>query len=157
MIRIATATYEDLAHVASWLSPMDRMEMAVTRDPDDYPGLARDAEASLIHKVALDEAGCPVFAFGAHPAGIDAATVWGYKTVRGTRAIRAVTRYLRDDMIPALRAIGVVRATCLVHRDNKGSRLWLSRLGFRPVATPGEFGTLLLQYRRDEPDVPAIH
>ena len=156
MIRIATATLEDLATIASWLSPVDRMELACTRDPDDYMSLARDAHKTLIHKVALDHAMTPVFAFGAHPAGVGAATVWGYKTSQGTRAVKAVTRYLRDEMIPSLRNIGVVRATCFVHKDNHGSRLWLSRLGFRPRATPGGIGTPLLLYQRDEPDVPTL-
>ena len=157
MIRIATATLEDLAHIASWLSPVDRMELACTRDPDDYLALARDAAQTLIHKVALDHGGNPIFAFGAHPAGLTSATVWGYKTSEGSRAIKAVTRYLRDEMIPSLRATGVVRATCYVHRDNAGSRLWLARLGFRAKATHGEIGTPLLLYQRDEPDVPTFH
>jgi hypothetical protein len=154
MITIATATFDDLAYIASWLSPVDRMELALTRDPDDYLGLARDSHNSLIHMVALDHAMTPVFAFGAHPHGVDAATVWGYKTRQGTRAIRTVTRYLRDEMIPSLRAIGVVRATCYVHRDNAGSRLWLARLGFRPKAMTGDLGAPLLLYQRDEPNVP---
>jgi hypothetical protein len=156
MIRIANATLEDLAYIASWLSPVDRMELACTRDPDDYMQLANDAAQTMIHKVALDHGGTPIFAFGAHPLGVDAATVWGYKTQAGSRAIKAVTRYLRDEMIPNLRNIGVVRATCYVHQDNHGSRLWLSRLGFRPRATPGDIGAPLVLYQRDEPDVPSI-
>lgn len=157
MITIATATLEDLQYIASWLSPIDRMELACSRDPDDYVQLACDAHNSLIHKVALDGGMLPIFAFGAHPAGIDGATVWGYKTSEGAKAVKAVTRYLRDEMIPSLRAIGVVRASCRVHRDNHGSRRWLARLGFRPKATPGEIGTPLLLYQRDEPDVPTFH
>lgn len=157
MITIATATFEDLAYVAAWMSPVDRMELAVTRNPDDYMSLAHDAENSLIHKVALDHAMLPIFAFGAHPNGFASASVWGYKTRQGTRAIRTVTRYLRDEMIPTLRAIGIVRASCYVHQDNHGSRLWLARLGFRPKATPGEIGTPLLLYQRDELDVPSSH
>jgi hypothetical protein len=157
MITIADATFEDLAYVANWMSDVDRLEMACTRDPDDYIKLARDSEKSLICKVALDNCCTPVFAFGAHPNGFAAATVWGYKTEKGTRAIRTVTRYLRDEMIPNLRNIGVVRASCFVHKDNHGSRLWLSRLGFRPQATHGDIGTPLLLYQRDEPDVPTLH
>jgi hypothetical protein len=158
MITIATATFEDLAYVASWMSPVDRMELGVTRDADDYLSLAADSERSLIHKVALDHACVPIFAFGAHPNGVAAAHVWGYKTRQGTRAIKAVTRYLRDKMIPDLRAIGVNRANCYVHQDNHGSRLWLSRLGFKPQATPGDIGAPLLLYQRDyEPYVPVRH
>jgi hypothetical protein len=149
VITIATATFQDLAYVAAWMSPVDRMEMSCTRDADDYTALAADAERSLIHKVALDHAMLPIFAFGAHPTGVVGARVWGYKTRQGTRAIKAVTRYLREEMIPSLRAIGVNRATCQVHQDNHGSRLWLSRLGFKAQATPGDIGTPLLLYQRD--------
>jgi hypothetical protein len=151
MIRIANATFDDLAYIASWLCSMDRMELSVTRDPDDYVTLAEDADRSLIKHVALDHACVPVFAFGAHPLDENTAHVWGFKTPAGIHAIRTVTKYLEHDMIPALRAIGVVRAVCSVHRDNTASQRWLVHLGFRPKATPGELGTPLILYQRDEP------
>jgi hypothetical protein len=152
MIRIATATLEDLAHVASWICPMDRREMAETRDPDDYVALAHDAYQCLIHKVALDDAGRPIFAFGATPLGPEVAHVWGYKTSNGSTAIRAVTKYLLQEMIPGLRGLGVWQAVCLVHQDNTASRKWLAYLGFQPRATIGETGTLLMYQRDYAPD-----
>jgi hypothetical protein len=151
MIRIATATLEDLDYVASWLCPMDRLELSFTRDPDDYEQLALDAWRSLIHRVALDDSAVPIFAFGAHPLDASTAQVWGFKTPAGKRAVRTVTKYLQRDMIPALRAIGVRRAVCSVHRENTASRKWLAHLGFAPRATPGETGTPLILYQRDEP------
>jgi hypothetical protein len=151
MITVATATLEDLAYVASWICSGDRKELAETRDPDDYEGLAGDAYASLIHKVALDDA-VPVFAFGATPIDSSTAHVWGFKTRRGSRAIRSVTRYLLKDMIPSLRKLGVCHAVCLVHQDNTASRKWLAYLGFIPRATLGETGTLLLYQRDYAPD-----
>jgi hypothetical protein len=151
VIRIATATFQDLAYVASWLSETDREELALTRDPDDYIRLADDAFRSLIHKVAIDDAGIPILAFGATPLGIDIAQVWGFKTKYGARAIPAVTKHVKREMIPTLRSLGVTRAVCLVHRHNLASRKWLAYLGFRPKATEGEFGTPLIYYQRDEP------
>lgn len=151
MIQIATATMEDLAYVASWISPVDRMELAVTRDPDDYLKLAKDAFQSKVCKVALTAFGLPIFAFGAYPVSKSEARVWGFKTRNGVCAIKEVTRYLRSDMIPKLRDIGIVRASCHVHKDNRGSQRWLAHLGFEPKATDGELGTPLILYQRDEP------
>jgi hypothetical protein len=160
MIRIADATFDDLCYIGSWLSAVDRMELAVTRDPDDYPSLARDAFASMIHKVALDHAGTPIFAFGAYPIRKGIAHVWGFKTRDGPKAIRTVTKYLLKELIPDLREAGVVRAVCYVHEENHGSRKWLAYLGFRPDATHGEIGAPLMKYQRDElsrehPDFPS--
>jgi hypothetical protein len=154
MIAIATATLEDLCYVASWLSDIDRMEMRETRDPSDYLKLALDAYQSTIHKVALDHSGVPMFAFGAFPITSDTAQVWGFKTKEGPRAIRAVTKHIKADMIPNLRRIGVTRAVCYVHEDNHGSRKWLTHLGFKPRATEGELGAPLMLYQRDEPRGP---
>jgi hypothetical protein len=151
MTTIATATFEDLAYVASWMCPMDRRELAVTRDPDDYVRLARDAFATKIHKVALNAAGTPVFAFGAQPIDKHTVSVWGFKTRHGQSVARTVTKYLLQKIIPDLRDTGISRAICYVHPDNAVSRRWLAHLGFRPLATPGELGTPLIKYQRDEP------
>src|SRR5262245_14013820 len=129
MRTINDATFDDLLYVGSWLCPADRLELAATRDPDDYEGLALDAMQSPIRKVVLDNA-IPTFAFGANPVSGDIAAVWGFKTERGCQAIRQVTRHIRQTMIPELRAMGIRRAACLVHADNHASQKWLSRLGF---------------------------
>jgi hypothetical protein len=157
MIRIANATFDDLAYIGSWLCAEDRRELAVTRNPDDYPKLARDAYASKIHKVALDHAGTPVFAFGANRLGTtDAALVWGFKCERGWPAILTVTKYIRRTMIPELRALGVRRALCIVHPANQRSQKWLTHnLGFRPKATLTGIGSRreeMILMQRDEPD-----
>jgi hypothetical protein len=156
MKTINDATFDDLVYIGSWLCDADRAELAATRDPDDYVALARDAWRSPIKKVVLDNA-LPVFAFGANPTGTesDLATVWGFKTRQGVRAIRQVTKYIRKIMIPELRAMGIRHAACLVHADNNASKKWLSHLGFRPKATLREFGTHneeMILFQRDEPD-----
>ena len=43
------ATLDDLMLVGSWLCAADRQELAATRDPDDYEGLALDAWQSGVH------------------------------------------------------------------------------------------------------------
>lgn len=154
MRTIADATIEDLMYVGAWMCDADRIELAATRDPDDYEGLALDAWKSPIRKVVLDDA-LPIFAFGANPVGSDLAAVWGFKTPKGWNAIRAVTKHIRKFMIPQLRAMGIRHAACLVHADNRASRKWLSHLDFQPRATLREFGTHneeMILYQRDEPD-----
>jgi hypothetical protein len=154
MITIADATMDDLTYVASWLSAIDRTELSITRDPNDYDTLAADAYISPCCKVALLDGMTPVFAFGVRPIANDTVGVWGFKTRDGRRAVRAVTKYLIKHVIPALRDTGITRAICYVHPDNTASQRWLAHLGFRPMATPGDFGTPLIRYQRDEPLEP---
>jgi hypothetical protein len=157
MIDILDARQEDLVIVADWLCEDDLREIALTRDITDVEALARDALASDYCKVAFDH-GLPVMAFGAkrfEALGPDLAFVWAFQTDLGWRAIRAVTKHIRRTMIPTLRAVGVVKAACLVHKGNDRSCRWLAHLGFSPEATllPG-IGTphrdLLLLFRNDD-------
>ena len=154
------ATLDDLMLIGSWLCAADREELAATRDPDDYEGLALDAWRSLYHKVALEDAR-PVFAFGANPIGdTDMAQVWGYKTEAGWASARTVTKYIQRTMIPELRAIGIQRATCLVHPKNVRSQRWLAFLGFRLEATLQGFGSRkqdMLLFQRDDADAASRH
>jgi hypothetical protein len=149
------ATFEDLTMVGSWLCEEDRRELAVTRDPDDYVKLAKDALLSPIKKVVVDELS-PIFAFGATPVfRKKLALVWGFKTERGWSAALTVTKYIKRIMIPELRAMGIRRAVCVVHPENTRSQKWLALLGFTPRATLDGIGNRpLLLFQRDEPDAP---
>jgi hypothetical protein len=154
-VTIADATMDDLTYVASWLSDIDRTELSITRDPNDYDKLAEDAYCNSQYcKVALLDGMLPVFAFGARRIKRRTVGVWGFKTKDGSRAIRTVTKYLLQHVIPDLRNTGITRAICYVHPDNRDSQRWLAHLGFRPLATPGELGTPLIRYQRDEPVEP---
>lgn len=145
------ATIDDLAMIGSWLCAEDRRELAVTRNPDDYESLAIDAWNSHMSFVFDDTAGRPVFAIGAYPVEPGVAIVWGFKTEAGWRLIKSVTKFIQKCMIPELRAMGVTRAVCLVHPDNKRSQKWLAHMGFQPVATHSVgLGTPLLVYQRDD-------
>jgi hypothetical protein len=156
MITIADATMDDLTYVASWLSDIDRTELSITRDPNDYDKLAVDAYTNSHYcKVALMDGMSPVFAFGARRINRRTVGVWGFKTRDGNRAIRTVTKYLLQHVIPDLRDTGITRAICYVHPDNRDSQRWLAHLGFRPLATLGELGTPLIRYQRDEPVEPS--
>jgi len=139
MRTVATATFDDLTYIGSWLCDADRTELAATRDPDDYVSLAKDAMKGDHHYVALDNA-VPVLAFGATRPVEDYVIVWGFKTAKARPVMPLVTRYIVTTMIPAIRAAGTHRARCLVHVDNAPSIKWLTRLGFHPKADLLGFG-----------------
>jgi len=156
MIDIVDATLDDFRSIGKWLCRMDRIEMAVTRDVGDVETLAHDANKSRVKKVAREPL-FPLFAFGATPLPDmpEMALVWGFKTEEGRRAIRPVTKYIRERMIPELRAMGVRRAICLVHPTNVASQKWLAHLGFQSRATLKGFGTRkeeMVLFQRDELD-----
>lgn len=158
-IHITDATFDDLVYVSRRLCEDDRQELSATRDPNDYVALAEAASRSPLCKVALDEDGVPIFAFGAEPVpDSDMAQVWGFKCDSGWTAILTVTKYIRRTMIPELRARGIRRAVCLVHPDNTRSLKWLTRnLDFRTRATLTGFGTRnedMILMQRDDPDAP---
>jgi hypothetical protein len=156
MIEIVEGRETDIALIGALLCDDDLRELSCTRDTSDFPRLARDAADSHYCKVALDH-GRPVMAFGAKrfPALLDPgiAFVWAFKTDLGWRAARTVTKHIRRIMIPALRADGIDRAACFVHRENGLSCRWLAHLGFTPKATLPGFGTPhrdLILYMRDD-------
>lgn len=149
MRQVVQPMFEELVRIGQNLCREDQRELAETRDITNFYALAADAWVSPFKRVVLDD-GEPVFAFGANPVD-EVAQVWGFKTPAGQRSARLVTAYIQKTMIPELRARGVRRAVCLVHRANTTSQRWLAHLGFQPKATHREFGTLVL-YQRDEPD-----
>jgi len=138
MIEITDAKPNDIALIAALLCDEDVKEMSCTRRVGDVVRLVSDTMESEYCKVVTD-AGLPIMAFGAKRFPFDPgfAFVWGFKTDLGWRAGRSVTKHIKRTMIPALRASGVSRAACLVHRENGTSCRWLSHLGFAPKATPG--------------------
>jgi len=134
MRTVATATFDDLTMIGSWLCESDRVELAATRDPDDYVSLAKDAMKGKHRYVVLDDAR-PVMAFGAIRSGPGAVVVWGFKTERGWPAVPLATRYIKSTMIPSLLDAGFKRANCLVHSCNQASIKWLVHMGFTPKAS----------------------
>ena len=156
MIEIVPGTARDIELIAGLLADDDVRELSCTRDTADFRKLAGDALGSQYCKVALDN-GRPVMAFGAKrfPAVMDptVAFVWAFKTDLGWRAVRTVTKHIRRVMIPALRADGVEKAACFVHKENALSCRWLAHLGFAPKATLPGLGTPhrdLILYLRDD-------
>jgi hypothetical protein len=138
---IRDARTADLEFVATHLRKQDIMEMSVTRDLDDVPALVEAAKDSVVCKVAITKTGEPVFAFGAKYLAPHEVQLWGFGTDRTTEMSRAVTRYIKQTMIPGLVASKVMIGRALVHPKNRVSQRWLKFLGFVPEATVREMGT----------------
>lgn len=146
-ISVRDASIDDLIEVASHLREADRVELAVSRDPDQWEQLVLDVLGTLQCKAALVD-DHPALAFGAKLVAPTTVTVWGFGTDEARLAGGTVTRYVRRRMIPLLRQIGITRAQCAVHVDNAISRRWLAVLGFRPEAPVPGMGDRLLVYAR---------
>jgi hypothetical protein len=98
-------------------------------------------------KVARLE-GHPVMAFGAVLVDPTTVTVWGFGSEDAAKVGPAVTRHVRQRMIPFLKGLGITRAQCAVDPGNNLSRRWLAFLGFRPEAYVPGMGNRLLTYAR---------
>src|SRR5579864_4780973 len=89
---IANANYRDLRFLAMNLRPEDRLELGVTRDVNDWNGLAWAGAYAKWRKVAIWDRR-PVFAFGATEIeNQPKAHVWGFGCVHAVHALKPVTR-----------------------------------------------------------------
>ena len=132
---IDNANYTDLRFLAMNLRPEDRLELSVTRDVDDYNGLAWAGAYSKWRKVAIWNRR-PVFGFGATEIEREPRVhVWGFGSLDAVHALKPVTRYIKKIMIPEILSSGAVEAQAISHPANTVSHRWLQFLGFRPKAT----------------------
>ena len=132
---IENANYDDLRALAMNLRPEDRLELSVTRNVDDWSGLAWAGAYSKWRKVAIWDRR-PVFAFGANEIeNQPRVQVWGFGCVHAVHAVKPVTRYIKKFMIPEILRSGVVEAQAVSHPANATSHRWLEFLGFRLKAT----------------------
>ena len=137
---IEDANFDDLRFIALNLRPEDRLELAVTRDADDYESLAWSAAYSRHRKVAITD-GRPVFAFGAADMpGQHKVQVWGFGTRDALPALKPVTRYIQRILIPEILSRGVLSAQAISHPANKISHRWLKHLGFTLGAAVPDVG-----------------
>jgi len=132
---IDDANYDDLRALAMNLRPEDRLELSVTRNVDDWSGLAWAGAYSKWRKVAIWDRR-PVFAFGANEIeNQPRVQVWGFGSLDAVHALKPVTRYIRKFMIPEILRSGVIEAQAVSHPANATSHRWLEFLGFRLKAT----------------------
>ena len=132
---IDNANFSDLRFLAINLRPEDALELSVTRDVNDYEGLAWAGACSKWRKVAIWDRR-PVFGFGAtkmeHESRVQ---VWGFGSINAVHALKPVTRYIKRIMIPEILASGAIEAQAISHPANTISHRWLQFLGFRLKAT----------------------
>ena len=137
---IREATLFDLLYIAQNMRERDRQELAATR-PVDPDAVAADAFSAPWRKVADDRDGRPCLCVGARPLHEGVISMWGFGTDHYRDGARGMTDYILGAMIPELLQVGVRRAQCVVHPENRASQRWLETLGFSHEATLRRFGS----------------
>lgn len=137
---IREATLFDLVYVTKNLRDRDRQELAATRDISDLDALAADAFSTPWRRVADDRDGRPCLCVGAKWLHEGVISMWGFGTPDYKDGVKELTKYILNCMVPELLQLGVRRAQCVVHPENRASQRWLKTLGFYPEATLSRFG-----------------
>lgn len=152
---VREASLFDLLYIAQNMRARDVQELSATRavDPDS---VAADAFSSPWRRVVDDRDGRPCLCVGARPLHSGVISMWGFGTNSYRDAARLMTNHIRGTMIPELLAVGVHRAQCIVHPENRASQRWLESLGFFQEAILSRFGAgnqdmFLFAWLSDEP------
>jgi hypothetical protein len=140
-----------VAHILANLRPHDRHEILAQRWNDDMEALADDVMAMACNplwRVYLAD-GEPVALIGATLVRPGVCAVGGFGTTRWSRVLRPLSRYVMDELIPALLSGGVHRAETYVMAANKTNLRWITALG-------GEVEGVLRGYGRGGEDFVAL-
>lgn len=150
---ILPATLHDLLYVAHHMREWDRREIYATRWTDDPEALAIDCWSRSrpnAWTVRPDGASPPVAAVGAVERWPNVWSVWMFGTDALPAAGLSLHRFVRRDMIPALRGGGARRADCMSMDGHTDAHAWLERLGARRTPEPfrnwGRNGETFWQY-----------
>lgn len=156
MISIERACARDVSFVAAHMRDADRREIYCQRADDNARAMAVTMTyTSPVHCYAAFEEGSPVAVFGAGELHPNMWTAWAFGTPRMRRAIPAVSRHIRNEMIPAILEAGAYRCEVRSIIDHDIAHRWLEGLGaVRESKLPG-YGKngedfVLFAWRRDQ-------
>jgi hypothetical protein len=135
---IRRAALHDLLYVAHHMREWDRREIYASRWRDDPEELALDCwrhreTAWVAFPDGLDR---PVAAVGAVERWPSVWSVWMFGTDDLSLAGLSLHRFVKRDMIPALRGSGARRADCMSLDGHTDAHAWLTRLGARRTTEP---------------------
>lgn len=139
MISIERACSRDVTYVAAHMRDADRREIYCQRADENAHAMAVTmVYTSPVHCYVAFEDGSPVAAFGAGELHPNMWTAWAFGTRRIRRAIPAVSRHIRDHMIPAILKAGAHRCEVRSIVDHDIAHRWLEGLGaVREAGLPG--------------------
>jgi hypothetical protein len=136
----AEPSYDDMLHIAHNLRARDREELFATRYGDDPAGIARDAVHTGAFRWGVYHDGTPIAAVGAMPRWPRVWSAWAYGTDDWPLGVRAVTKHVRNFMLPALYNAGAIRVDALSLASHTDARRWLELLGANAEFTLDNWG-----------------
>lgn len=128
MITIVPGNIRDLSFIAAHLRADDLQEAEALIGPFHYIDLAAMHLRDVVY-VALDD-GSPVAAFGAHRMiGNHLWLAWSWGTDGLGKAVPAITRFIKGEMIPELLSYGAHRVEARALASHTMARKWLKLMG----------------------------
>jgi len=128
VITIVPGTFRDLSFIASRLREDDRREAEAMIGPVHYIDLAAMHLRDVVY-VALND-GNPVAAFGANRIiGKHLWAAWSWGSDGIGKAVPAITRFVRNEMIPELISYGAHRVEARALASHTMARKWLKMMG----------------------------
>lgn len=134
-VEIVPGTLRDLSFIATNLRPQDQREIYCQLPEGITP--AEIAVLSMMGRTwvaVLD--GQPIAAFGIVPIAASVLSLWCWGTPRMTRAVPAITRYVRDELAPEWARLGVTRVEARSIAGHDAAHRWLRGQGFSSVPCP---------------------
>jgi hypothetical protein len=150
-IRIEPATLPTLQHIAERLRDVDRQELLATGSEAHVLQLPRRVMTHHVSAfVAIDSERGPVAAWGLLELWPGVGAAFAFGTDGWGLALRAMTKHVREFMIPMVIDAGYhrIEAKALAHR--RDVERWVSLFGATPeglLRSAGKRGEDLVQYR----------
>lgn len=147
-VELCEPTLADLDYICLNLRDADKREIYSVLPHDNPFLLARHTLAISCSPggfVTVAHVGRPVAALGFiehHPGVFD---VMAFATNEWPLVVKALTRFVRQELTPALVKAGAHRAQCDSHMDHTNAHRWLKALGFRAEC-------ILHRYGKDKSD-----
>lgn len=123
-------TRDALLCVAAKMRAPDRHEIFATRFDEDAAALVADLMAGdPVGAIIAAEDDTPVAVLGATEMWPGLWSMWMFATDRWPEVARAATRFAKEEMWPALLALGLRRGECRSAVQHQMAHRWLRHLG----------------------------
>lgn len=139
-ITIAPATLRDTSYVMAHMRPADEREVLC-----QFPVETKRHELAyaLLHSLeawVANYKGQPIAVFGVSHMTVACVSVWALGTHRMWRAVPAITRFVKDSMVPRLVEVGYQTMEARSHVDHHQAHRWMVATGAVQADQPYVFG-----------------
>lgn len=146
-MKIEVATAQDVEHVAWRMRPNDLREFMATSHADSHPALVADLKSRVgtggrddILAMFADEPAEPVAIAGTPILRPNVVSLLFFATPRFSEIGLGATRFIKQNLFPALRSAGCHRFEAASIDGNDEAHAWMRVLGLRREATARGFG-----------------